>query len=285
MSETSPISKRQLSFKLFCATLLMFIALIVPAFLIKNFPIFENPSYNHLAKSISIGLIVIIGILFLRRKLDKGHPEHIGLNHSKTALKYFLIGIGLILVPVLITLIASSIFGLADFRFNFNAGLVTIFFLGFISTFFTDALSEELIFRGYIYSNLKAHFNLRTSFLITLGIFVIAPVFLITIQNSLQIQGAVPLSGGYIINLILFGAFMQYLRIIFKSIWVGVGFHLVFVHMNQLMGITNDKILQFSEDSNHQAVQIVLICLLVITFLALFIYHLIKGRRRDINIL
>ena len=80
--------------------------------------------------------------------------------------------------------------------------------------------------------------------------------------------------------MVFFGAFMQYLRIIFKSIWVGVGFHLVFVHMNQLIGITTDKLLQFSEDSNQHPVLFILVTFLIIIFLSLIIYPIHK-RRRD----
>ena len=281
MSNISSISKRQLIFKIFYASLLLFIALVVPAFLVQNFPLFDNYIYNHITKAICVGVIVIIGIRLFRQRLDKGIPAGIGVNNSKTAFKYLLIGIGLILIPLLVTLVISSVFEWANFRFNFKGVLISTLFLGLISTLFTDALSEELVFRGYIFSNLKEHYNLWISSAITLTIFVIAPVFIITIQNSLQVDGAVALSGNYIINMILFGAFMQYLRIIFNSIWVGVGFHLIFVHMNQLMGTTSDKLLQFSEDSNQQAVQFILMSFLVLTFLGLIIYPLIKRKKRN----
>mgnify|MGYP000398013683 CR=1 FL=1 len=281
MNRMSISQKKQLTIKIFCACLLIFISLLLPSFVLQHFPIFENSNYNHFTKSLVIGILVITGTVILRRKLDKGTPKEIGLNQIKTALKNFSTGIGLILVPVIIALTAGWIFGLAEFKFNIKGNIGIVFILGFISTLFTDALSEELIFRGYVYSNLKAHFSVWKSSLIAIAIFLLAPVVLITVQNNFNIQGAVPLTGGYIVTMILFGIFMQYLRVIFKSIWVGVGFHLVFVHMNQLMGITSNNLVQFSEDSNQPAMQGILIGLLLITFISLIIYPIIQRRKRN----
>ena len=279
MIQISTSTKKRLAFKIFCACLLLFIALIIPAFIMQNYPIFENPNYNHIVKATAVGLIVLIGVWLFRSKLDKGVPHKIGLTNPNTALKNLLLGVGLIAIPLILTLIVSSIFGWATFSVNTNSTIIVSLLLGLISTLFTDALSEELIFRGYIYSNLKEHYSTWKSATITLIIFVVAPLLLITLQNRLNIVGAVALTGGYVINMILFGAFMQYLRVVFKSIWIGVGFHLVFVHMNQLMGTSTDKLLQFSEDSNQQSVQITLIILLFITFLCLILYPILKRRK------
>lgn len=279
MIQTHFFKNNKLTFKVFIACLLMFIALIIPAFIIQNYPIFDNPNYNHIIKAISVGMIVIVGIWFLRSRLDRGVPKKIGLNKPRTAFKNIFLGIGLILVPLILALSLSLMFGWVKFSFNANNAIILSLFLGLISTLFTDALSEELIFRGYIFSNLKEYYGIWTSSIITVAIFVVAPILLITLQSSLNIHGAVGLSAGYVINLILFGSFMQYLRIIFKSIWVGVGFHLVFVHMNQLMGTSSDKLLQFSLDSNQQPIQITLIILLIFMFISLIIYPIIKRKR------
>lgn len=262
------------------SVLLMFISLIIPAYLLQSFPLFENPLYNHLMKALFIGLIVILGILILRNKIDKGIPKKIGLAKTNTAFKHLLIGMGFIVVPLIITICVSKAFNWTDFSFNINEAIITSILLGFLSTFFTDALSEELIFRGYIFSNLHQHYNLWKSSLITLAVFVIAPIFIISIQNVFNIQGSVPLSGGYIINLLFFGAFMQYLRIIFKSIWVGVGFHLIFVHMNQFMGITNDRLIQFSENYNEKPIQVTLLILLLIILIGLILYPILQKRKQ-----
>lgn len=281
MIQTSLLTHKQLVFKIISACLLMFVALIIPALLIQNYPISDNPNYNHVLMAIAIALIVIFGIKFLRSKLDKEASLNMGLNNPKIAIKSFFIGIGLILTPLILTLIISQTFGWVDFNIHLRSPILLALLLGLISTLFTDALSEELIFRGYIYSNLKKHFSIWRSSAITLIAFVVAPILLITIQGYLHVEGSVPLTGGYIINLIFFGAFMQYLRVIFKSIWVGVGFHLIFVHMNQLMGTTTNSLLQFSENSNQQAIQILLISFLLLAFLSLIIYPIVKRKRSN----
>lgn len=275
--------KTSMTLKIICACMVMLVALILPAFIIQENPIFESPGYNHLIKAIAVSAIVIMGIWLLRTKLDKGLPLNIGLSTPTIAAKHFLLGIGLIFIPFLITVSLSSVFNWADYTININWTIILSIIIGFFSTFFTDAFSEELIFRGYIFSNLKQHNSIWKSSIITLVIFVITPLIIISIQNSLNIKGSVALSGGYIITLFFFGAFMQYLRITFKSIWVGIGFHLVFVQMNQLMGSTNDRLLQFSENSNQQPIQITLAVCLIVTFASLIIYSFIKSRKEKNN--
>jgi membrane protease YdiL (CAAX protease family) len=279
MNRIPPSTIKSLVLKIFAACLLMFVSLIVPSFVLQYYSVSENPVLNHLVKAIAVGAIVLIGLWLLRSRLDNGAPDKIGLNKPRISTRNFLIGIGFILVPLILTLILSAVFGWGKFSVNTSDTIVQAILLGLISTLFTDALSEELIFRGYIFSNLKEHYSTWVSSFITLAIFVLAPLLLITLQNSLNIEGAVALSGGYVINMVFFGAFMQYLRVIFKSIWVGVGFHLVFVQMNQLMGTTSDRFLQFSENSNQLPFQLTLILFLLILFLTLIIHPIYKRRK------
>ena len=280
MTTKSTIKNRSLTFRIFAAFAIVITALTGSSFLVQHYPVFDNnPTYNHVITACLIAIITVLGVGILRSRVDKGTPTKIGLGNPSTAFKHVSIGIGLILIPLVLTLIISSVFNWADFSFNTNKTILLTFAMGLISTLFTDALTEELIFRGYIYSNLKVHYSVWKSSLIPLVIFVITPLVIFSIQNMLNLQGAVPLSGGYIVTMLLFGAFMQYLRVQYKSIWVGVGFHLVFVHMNQLMGTSSDKLLQFSETSNQQLVQITLSIFLIIAFLMLLIYPIVKRRR------
>ena len=82
---------------------------------------------------------------------------------------------------------------------------------------------------------------------------------------------------GYLTYMLFFGAFALYLRVLTKSIWTGVGFHLMFVFMNQLIGLEPTNLIQFSEFSSERPVQITLIRMLGLTFIALLAYPKLKG--------
>lgn len=263
--------------KLILACLTAFMALILPAIIFQKSGILNSdPVYQHLVKSFFVGMIAVVGIWLLRSKLDQGVPISIGLTKPTIAILHTLLGFGLILVPLIITLILSSVLGWAVFSFN-SGGVLRVMILGTISTFFTDALIEELIYRGYIYSNLKERYNVWISSLIALLLFVLTAVIIMSFQRFFGIGGAgVTLSGNYIVTLLFFGTFMQYLRVAFKSIWVGVGFHLFFVHMNKIMGMTDDRLIQFSKIVNEQPLQITLIVLILLVFATLILFPIIK---------
>jgi membrane protease YdiL (CAAX protease family) len=275
------MTTKTLTLKIIYACLIGIAALTLPIMIFKKSEIMvDDPLHRHLIQSFFIGLFAIVGIRLLRTKFDKQFPISIGLVKPKKAFTHFLFGFGLITVPLIITIVLSMIFGWGEVSLNFNNGILYGVMLGLISTFFTDAITEELIFRGYIFSNLKERFNAWISSLISIALFVTIPLIIIAIQKYLGINSAVSVNGGYIITLILFGSFLQYLRVLTKSIWSGVGFHLFFVQMNQLIGITNTNLIEFAETSNQQAVQITLIILLLMVFISLIAYPFIKKRKQ-----
>lgn len=273
-------TNRTLLVNVLLACLIGIVALTLPVLIIKQAGILtDKPLFRHLIQSCLTGLIAIIGIWFLRTKLDKNTPISIGLVKPNKALAQFLFGFGLIAIPLIITIILSIVFGWGEVSLNISNGILFAIFLGLISTLFTDAITEELIFRGYIFSNLKERFNTWTSSIITLVLFVTLPLIISFIQNLLGIEWAVPVNGGYIITLFFFGSFVQYLRVLTKSIWTGVGFHLFFVQMNRLIGIEGDTLIQFSETSSQQPIQVTLIILLLLVFIGLIAYPYINKRK------
>lgn len=274
------MTTKTLYIKLIYACLIGIAALTIPIVIFEKLSVMpDNAMHKHLIQSCFSGLITIIGIWFLRVKLNKAIPVSIGLAKPKKALTHFLFGFGLIAIPLIITIVLSIVFSWGDISFNISNGILYGVILGLISTFFTDAITEELIFRGYIFSNLKKRYSSWTSSLITLALFVLVPVIISLIQKYFGINTAVPINGGFIITLLFFGAFVQYLRVLTKSIWAGIGFHLFFVQMNQLIGITDSSLIEFSETSNQQSIQITLIVLLLIIFISLIAYPFIMKNK------
>jgi hypothetical protein len=105
-------------------------------------------------------------------------------------------------------------------------------------------------------------------------------VIVVTIQQFLGIQTGLQITGGYLITLFIFGAFVQYLRVLTKSIWVGVGFHLFFVQMNQLIGLSDNSLIQLSGTESELPAQITLISLLALVFIGLIAYSFIQKRKQ-----
>lgn len=110
-----------------------------------------------------------------------------------------------------------------------------------------------------------------------LRLFLFEPVLSMLVQKQLlgyevSIGGADAITPSYLITLVLFGALILYIRILTRSVWTGIGFHFIFVFMNQLMGPNPDRLIQFTDLKGEQALQLTLIALLIIVFVGLLIY-------------
>ncbi len=228
-----------------------------------------------------ITLFIVLGIWILRKRLDYGNPNSIGLSNFYKASLKFILGYGILLFPLIISLLITQLAGWAELKINWQDAQVDMILLGMLSVLITDALPEELVFRGYIFSNLLTNFVKWKSAIITTVLFVLFPIILFPLKSFLGSEittGIVNnISIGYLAYMILFGAFAIYLRILTKSIWTGVGFHLMFVYMNQLIGIKPTNLIQFSNFENELLVQLTFGILLITTFISLFIYPKFKG--------
>ncbi|MCE7990971.1 MAG: CPBP family intramembrane metalloprotease [Roseivirga sp.] len=231
---------------------------------------------NQAIKGVLLSGIVVAGIWLLRKR-NGFAPRDIGHETRPKAAKKFLLGMALILVPLTITITVAFITGWGGLKINSSGPVLSAMLFAFVLTFLTDALPEELLFRGYIYTNLNTRFTKVKSSLITIVLFALIPVVSMLIQKQLLgyevlIGGANTITPSYIITLIFFGAFVLYLRILTRSLWTGVGFHLVFVFMNQLMGPSEGNLLQFTSVEGEQPLQLTLMGLILAIFIALLIY-------------
>jgi membrane protease YdiL (CAAX protease family) len=174
--------------------------------------------------------------------------------------------------------------GWAVLKFNSDAAYLNALFLGLLVVFLFEALPEELAFRGFIYSNLNTKFARWKSGLITVGLFVLLPVLLTPVQKyvlgmqDVYVGGSSSIAVSYVITMFLFGSFVQYLRILTGTIWTGVGFHLLFVYINHLIGLDANKLIQFTEVTNESGLQIAFGISLLLMFLSLILYPKISGK-------
>lgn len=251
---------------------------------------FLEGKMRYLLQAVIMSGIVVSSIVFLRRRLDKGTPKSIGIGTFRHSSLKFILGIGIISIPIALSILATIIFGWGKVQFNIGDGFFTAFMLGALTTFLFEALPEELVLRGYIYSNLNHIYKRWISSLLTIALFVLLPIVLVYIQKNLlgmeiHVGGNSKITISYLIIMFFFASFIQYLRIIFKSIWVGVGFHLFFVYINKLIGPTDTSLIQFTEFTNETPVQIVFVGTILMMFLLLLLYPRISGRKIGWNVI
>lgn len=234
-------------------------------------------------ESTLITLFIVAGIWFLISRFDKGSTNSIGLNKLPKAIASFSFGVGLLLVPLFLSLIVTELAGWAEIKVNWQGARGDLILLGMLSVFITDAFPEELVFRGYIFSQLLNKYSTWKSAIVTTLLFVMFPIILFPIKALLGpdlTTGFVNnISLGYLGYMLLFGAFAMYLRILTKSIWAGIGFHLMFVYMNQLIGLNDFNLIQFSSFTNELNVQLTFGIFLILSFILLFTYPKIKGAK------
>lgn len=233
-------------------------------------------------ESTMVALFIVGGIWYLRRRFNHESENFMGLSKLSNAIAGFFFGLGILLVPLILSLIVTDLANWAEIKINWQSARSDLILLGMLSVFITDAFPEEFVFRGYIYGQLHTKYSKFKSAFITTLLFVLFPLILFPVKaifGSDLTTGLVnKISLGYIGYLLLFGSFAMYLRIFTNSIWSGIGFHLMLVYMNRLMGIDNSNLIQFSSFTNETNIQITLSSFLIITFILLFAYPKIKKK-------
>lgn len=215
--------------------------------------------------------LVVPGILLLRRKFDRRSIESLGLPGIKQSLSWFAFGAGIIFVPFIAIIISTSIFGWATLTLNTTGPVLGTFAAAVATAFFFEALPEELAFRGYIYKNLNAKFARWGAALITTALFVLLPTVLTQVQYyvlgmEITVGGKSSLTVDYLITMGIFGAFTVYLRILSGNIWTGIGFHLAFLQMSRIFGMSSKALIQVSDVTTDTPMKIIMIVSLLLIF-------------------
>lgn len=227
--------------------------------------------------------LVVPGVWWLRRHLDRRPFAGLAMLGLTRSLKGFGLGSGLILVPTAITLLCTAILGWATLSINPAPAAVMTLSVGILTAFFFEALPEELLFRGYIFRNLNTAMPKWIAGLTTIGLFVLLPVFGVLLQRHLftmevQVGNADHVTGGYMATLLMFGALLQYLRVLTGTVWAGIGFHLFFLMSNRIVGNRASSFILMSDVTTQGPMQAVLIGSTLLVFGALLLYPRLAGR-------
>lgn len=180
----------------------------------------------HLLRAALTSVLVVPLIALARRFLDQRSWDGLGLSSLRSGWKPLLVGIFCWLIPALIGIAASLVLGWTTITLVEPLGDTLLFMAGLaLLVFFYEALPEELIFRGYFYTNLATRMPLWLA--------VVGQAVLFTLWGLLNGgENSLDRSLLFFTFAIIVGIF----RVITGSIWVGIGFHLVFQTFAQLFG-------------------------------------------------
>lgn len=232
--------------------------------------------------------VVVASIWWLRTHRDGLSLRGLGLQGGLRSAKYFAIGSGLILAPAILTVACTAAFGWATLSVNDAPGIASTSAMALATTLFYEALPEEILFRGYIYSTLNTTMRRWTAGLATSLLFVLVPIVSVQIQQQLMgmnvhIGNASQVTAGYVVTLFIFGSIQQYLRILTNSTWTCVGFHLVFVLSNRIVGIRDSVWIRLSDVVSEGPLQIVFIGSTLLITATLLLYPRATGRSLGLN--
>lgn len=222
--------------------------------------------------------IVVPLVLLLWIRVNGRPAVEMGLPGPWSAVRHFALGLALLaggFVLVVVTLLARG-------EVTFNPSGVGAFAAAAAIAFLFEALPEELAFRGYVYSALSSRSRRWVASLATIALFVLAPVVLVGVQNMLnaevRIGGSAYITGGYLITLLIFGTFLQFLRVLTGTIWAGVGFHLAFRLFDQIVRPDGGALFRASPTMEDGLPQMLLLGWLLLGFIGLVAYPLVTRR-------
>lgn len=228
--------------------------------------------------------LVVPGIWWLRTRVDCQSMKGLGFPGWRRSLTTFGLGIGIIALPVLAIVVLTTLAGWGTVILDLSpTGLARLWYaLG--TVFLFEALPEELVFRGYIYRNLNTALPRWAAGALTVVLFVLLPVLLTPVQHYLigtriSVGGAGSITASYIITMMLFGVFTQYLRILSGTIWTSIGFHFAFVLANRIVGPRPSAVIRFVEITSPAPVQVLALASALIVIIALVSYPRLAKRR------
>lgn len=191
-----------------------------------------GPEYSvirHITMALLTTTLTVSLVMLARRHLDRRPFAGLGLACDMSALRPLAVGAVAWFLPFVIGTLACLAFGLVTITPSAPWSEILAFVPLLIAlVFLLEALPEELVFRGYIQATLTS---------------VLPPWAAVAVQAVLFGSWGVALwlitSGGidplHASLFYVMGAILGMLRIITGSVWTGIGFHLAFQTMAQLL--------------------------------------------------
>lgn len=190
--------------------------------------IFSGEEYNstiHFFTGLAITILSFI-LTNTARRINHISWGQIGMSNLCMNFTAFFIGTILWLIPAIIGLIIVLSFGWVEVivtTTSLNKFLLSISIL-YIAVFLIEAFPEELIFRGYVYSNLNTLFPHWVTLIIQTLIFSLFAYLVGAIYSFEQLL-FIP---GY-------GFMLGYIRAKSGNVWTSIGFHTAVMTVSQMI--------------------------------------------------
>lgn len=242
-----------------------------------------TPAARGVLMAVLVSALVVPGIWWLRTRVDRRPVAEVGLAPTSRDLGAMALGVGFVAVPVLLTLLTSRLFGWATISVDTSSAGLSALGIGLLTVFLLEALPEELVVRGYLYRNLSAVQARWIASAVAVLLFVVLPVVINLVQRYLlglevTINGASSIQPGFLVTLLVFGSFQQYLRVLTGTVWTGIGFHMAFVEINRIMGPRESQMIRFEEVVNGGPLQVVVFGSIAVILVALIAWPWIRRR-------
>lgn len=171
-----------------------------------------------------VSTIVVVLVLALARHVDRRSLRDYGLTSARQSVCAFGLGAIAWIGPAGIGFLTLSLFD-AQLTLAVSAQeLLLTVALVLAAVLLSEALPEELVFRGYVTTVLGERFELWTAILVQSSLFV---------GMALMLRGYTG-----VLDLSLFatmGICLGYMRMITGSVWTAIGFHTAFQTGSQLL--------------------------------------------------
>lgn len=217
---------------------------------------------RHLLQAVITSSVVLPAIWWLRSRFEGRELASVGLQFSGRTLGGVVVGVGIVAVPVLLIITTSRLFNWATIAIDTSPAALWALAVGVVTVFLLEAVPEEVVVRGYIYRTLSGTQARWKASVLSVLLFLAIPIVIVGIQHYLlrqeiQINGASRIEPNYLIIMLIFGSFQQYLRVLSGTIWIGVGFHGAFVLINRIMGPRPSQMIRFEDVTASGPLQLV----------------------------
>lgn len=171
-----------------------------------------------------LSLIIIAAILILTRMVEHRRFADVGVPSVQVGWRAFLVGFLMWLVPASVVFVVFALLGM-PLTISASIGqLIIAVTLVLLAVLLSEAIPEELVFRGYLTAVLAE--RMRSG-------------WVVAIQTALFTLTAFLLRGSFtLVDLSLFitmGAVLGYLRLVTGTVWLTVGFHTAFQTGSQVI--------------------------------------------------
>lgn len=181
---------------------------------------------------LALSVLVAISIIVLVRRVERRSLRVVGLTSAAGDLRAFALGVAAWTLPAAVTFLVLALLG-SPLRVTAPApDFWLVLGLLFLAVLLSEAIPEELLFRGYVTAVLAER---------------LSPWWVIGVQTVLFVATAILLRGDINpLDVSLFAAMgfvLGYVRHVTGSVWTGVGIHVAFQTAAQL--VLTQRVIEF----------------------------------------